>query len=95
LRLRSTQRILRDRWWGEEGVVFDTYSGETHYLNVLASAIFRRVSAAGSVELEMLCTELARPGDSAGAPEVTAESIGSAAGRLHRIGLIRADDSDT
>ena len=93
--LRLGERILREWRWGEESVVFDTYSGETHYLNALASAIFRRVAASGSVDLESLCTELAHPGDGGGAPEISPEAIGSAAAKLRYIGLIRVDDSET
>ena len=92
---RLTERTVRERHWGEESVVFDTYSGETHHLMPLASAIFRWVAASGSVDLESLCTELARPGSGGGAPEVSPEAIGSAAQTLCKIGLLRVDDSET
>jgi PqqD family protein of HPr-rel-A system len=94
LRLQLTKRTLRERHWGEESVVFDTYSGETHHLDALASAIFRGISASGSIDLALLCAELARPGDSGDAPETSPEAIGSAAARLCHVGLILVDDSE-
>jgi PqqD family protein of HPr-rel-A system len=95
LLLRLAQRTLLERYWDDECVVFDTYSGETHYLNPLATAIFRRISASGSADLDALCAELIHPGDGEGAPEVSPDAIGSAAARLRHIGLIRIEDSET
>lgn len=92
--LRLAQRKLRDRRWGEENVVFDAYSGETHYLSALASAIFRRVSASEGVELDALCAELARPGAGDGGLEISAEDVVGAAANLQRIGLISVIDAE-
>lgn len=93
--LRLTDRVLRERQWGDECVVFDIYSGETHYLNPLACAIFRRVAASEFVDLDSLCAELARLNDPGGAREVSLEAIGSAAAMLRSVGLILVDDSET
>jgi PqqD family protein of HPr-rel-A system len=95
LLLRSTERILRVRRWGDESVIFDTYSGETHYLNALASAIFDGVSASGSIDLESLCAALACGDDLSAEPQIPPEEIGGAAARLRDIGLIRVDDDGT
>jgi PqqD family protein of HPr-rel-A system len=91
--LRPSARILRERRWDEESVVFDTYSAETHYLNPLASAIFQSVAAAAAVDLDDLCTSLIGHEPDGTAPALTPEAIGTAAGRLRDIGLIRIDDS--
>ena len=93
LHLRRTERTLRERHWGEESVVFDTYSGETHHLGAIASAIFRRVSNAGSIELDALCTALAGPGS--GVMEITPEVLGEAAAGLRALGLIAVDENET
>jgi PqqD family protein of HPr-rel-A system len=82
--LRPSSRILHERQWDEECVVFDTYSAETHYLNALAAAVFHRVATAGPVDLEALCAALTGR---------EPEEIGAAAGRLRDIGLLRIDDS--
>jgi len=94
LLLVVTERPLRERRWGEESVVFDPYSGETHYLKPLASAIFRRVAAAGAVDFDALCSELAQSSGAGAEPTISPEEIGSAAGKLHNIGLIGIDDSE-
>lgn len=91
--LRLAQRLVRERRWGEESVVFNTYSGETHHLNALASAIYRRVSAARAIDVDALCAALA--GDGGDAPEISLETIGGAAASLRRIGLIQVDDSES
>jgi len=75
-------------------VVFDPYSGETHYLNPLVSAIYRRIVADSSVELGQLCEALTRAGDDE-AEEITTELIGSAAARLRFIGLVEILDDET
>ena len=93
--LRLAQRVLRERRWGDESVVFDTYSGETHYLNSLASAVYRRVAVSGSVDLDVLCAELVRPGDAAATPAISPEDFGIAAAKLRGIGLIHVDDTGT
>ncbi|MBV8651908.1 MAG: HPr-rel-A system PqqD family peptide chaperone [Alphaproteobacteria bacterium] len=92
LLLRRTERLLRERRWGDESVVFDTYSGETHQLDALAAAIFHRVTASGSIELDALCHELL-PSSGEGASDISAEAIGSAARRLRHTGLIRVDET--
>jgi PqqD family protein of HPr-rel-A system len=88
LLLFLAERPLRERRWGLETVVYDVYSGETHYLTSLASAIFHRVATAGSRDLDSLCRELAKP--EAGGTEP--EDVGSAAARLCGIGLLRAEE---
>lgn len=93
MHLRLTQRILRERHWGDESVVFDTYSGETHHLGTLASAIFRRVCAFGSIELDALCAEMIGRGDSGNPAEITPEAIGEAAAKLRSLGLIHVEES--
>jgi PqqD family protein of HPr-rel-A system len=90
LLLRVSQKPLHERRWGAETVVFDTYSGETHYLNLLASAIFHRVDAAGMVDLDLICAEFAAAANGGFEPE----DIGSAAARLCRIGLMRVENSE-
>ena len=85
---------MRERRWGEESVVFDPYSGETHYLNPLAAAVFRRI-ATGTVDIETLCAELARSGDAGTGPAISPEEIGSAAATLHNIGLIGIDERES
>lgn len=90
LLLRLTQRLFRERRWDAESVVFDNYSGETHYLNSLASAIFHRVAAGGAVDLDLICTEFAAASDGGFEPE----DIGSAAARLCRTGLMQAEDTE-
>jgi PqqD family protein of HPr-rel-A system len=82
--LQPSARVLRERRWDGETVVFDTYSAETHYLNPLAAAVFHRVGAAGAIDLEALC---------AGVIAHEPEEIGAAAGHLRDIGLLRIDDS--
>jgi PqqD family protein of HPr-rel-A system len=94
LLLRS-ERILRVRRWDDESVVFDTYSGETHYLNAVASAVFEGVSESDGIDLESLCTILARGADHGAAPQISPEEIGGAAARLRDLGLIRVDDDET
>jgi PqqD family protein of HPr-rel-A system len=91
--LRPSARILRERRWDEECVVFDTYSAETHYLNPLASAIFHRVAADRAINLDDLCASLIGHGPEDTAPALAPEEIGAAAGRLRDIGLLRIDDS--
>ena len=88
--LRLTPRPLRERRWGAETVIFDTYSGETHYLNSLASAIFQRVAATGPVDLDLICAEFAAPVNGGFEPE----DIGSAAARLCKIGLMQVEESE-
>ena len=88
LLLRLTQKPLRERRWGAESVIFDTYSGETHYLNLLASAIFHRVTATGPLDLDLICTEFTAAANSGFEPE----DIGSAAARLCKIGLIQVEE---
>ena len=95
MHLRLTQRILRERHWGEESVVFDTYSGETHHLGTLASAIFRRISASGSIELDALCAEMISHGDGGNPAEIAPEAIGEAASKLRALGLIHVEESET
>ena len=92
--LRLAHRVFRERRWGEESIVFDTYSGETHYLNPLSSAVFRRVSVTGTVELVALCAELIKTDDAGSARVTLPEEIGSAAATLQNIGLISVDDSE-
>ena len=91
LLLRLTQRPFRERRWGTESVIFDNYSGETHYLNPLASAIFHRVAAGGPVDLDEICTEFVA---AASTGAVEPEDIGSAAARLCRTGLMQAEDTE-
>lgn len=83
---------MRERRWGEESVVFDTYSGETHHLDPLASAIYRKVSESGAVELEELCANLS-PADDGSDGANSPEAIGAATALLRQLGLIRIDDS--
>jgi PqqD family protein of HPr-rel-A system len=90
LLLRLTQKPIRERRWGVETVIFDTYSGETHYLNSLASAIFHRVAAAGPVDLDLICAEFAATANGGFEPE----DIGSAAARLCRTGLMQVENSE-
>ena len=92
--LRLAQNVLRERHWGDESVVFDTYSGETHHLTPVASAVYRRVAAVGSVDFDTLCEELAHRDDSAGTSKISPEDVGSAAANLRAIGLIQIDDSE-
>jgi PqqD family protein of HPr-rel-A system len=92
LRIRPTERVLLQRRWGDESVVFDTYSGETHYLDALAAVIFHRVTASGSIELDALCHELL-PSSKEGALDISEETIGAAAGRLRHAGLIGVDET--
>lgn len=95
MHLRLTSRVLRARHWEAESVVFDTYSGETHHLGTLASAIFRRISASGSIELEALCAEMTGRRDGDHPAEITPEAIGEAAAKLRALGLIRVEESET
>ena len=90
LLLRLTEKPLRERCWGAESVIFDAYSGETHYLNSLASAIFHRIAAAGQVDLDLICSELAAAANGGFEPE----EIGSAAARLCKIGLMQVEESE-
>jgi PqqD family protein of HPr-rel-A system len=83
--LRPSGKTLRGRRWGDEDVVFDPYSGETHCLNALASAIFRRVDTSDAVDLRGLDGALARPGGA------TQGDIAVAVARLGGLGLIRVD----
>jgi PqqD family protein of HPr-rel-A system len=82
--LEPSGRILNERRWDHECVVFDRYSAETHYLNPLAALIFHRVAAVGALDLEALCAEMIGH---------VPEEIGAAAARLRDIGLLRIDDS--
>ena len=86
---------MRERRWGDESVVFDTYSGETYHLNPLASAVFRRVAVSGSVDFDALCEDFARPDETASTPRISPEDVGSAAAKLCGIGLIYVDDPET
>jgi len=90
LLLRLTQKPLRERRWGAESVVFDPYSGETHYLNSLASAIFQKVGATGPVDLDLICAEFTAAANGGFEPE----DIGSAAARLCKIGLMQVEESE-
>ena len=90
LLLRLTHKPLRERRWGAESVVFDPYSGETHYLNSLASGIFQRVTAAGRVDLDLICAEFTAAENGGFEPE----DVGSAAARLCKIGLMDAEETE-
>lgn len=90
LLLHLTQKPLRERQWGAESVIFNPYSGETHYLNSLASAIFQRVAAAGPVDLDLICAEFTAAANGGFEPE----DIGGAAARLCKIGLIDAEETE-
>ena len=90
LLLCPTQRPLRERRWGLERVIFDPYSGETHYLNSLASSIFHRITAAGPVDLDLICAEFTTAENGGFEPE----DIGSAAARLCKIGLMQVEESE-
>ena len=83
--LRPSGKSLRERRWGDEDVVFDPYSGETHCLNALASAIFQRVETSDRVDLRELDRALACPG------VTTQGDIATAVARLRDLGLIRVE----
>jgi len=83
--LRPSGKALRGRRWGDEDVVFDPYSGETHCLNALASAIFQRVDRSDAIDLHALDGTLACPGGT------TQGDIAIAVARLRDLGLIRVD----
>jgi PqqD family protein of HPr-rel-A system len=83
--LRPSGKALRGRRWGDEDVVFDPYSGETHCLNALASAIFRSVDTSDAVDLGALDRALACPGGA------TKGDIATAVARLRDLGLIRVE----
>jgi len=90
LLLRLTKRPIRERRWGDETVVFDTYSGETHHLTSLASAMFRRVAAVQPVEFDAICAEFVGVENGAIEPE----EIGRAAARLCSTGLLWMEESE-
>jgi PqqD family protein of HPr-rel-A system len=82
---RPSGKALRGRRWDDQDVVFDPYSGETHCLNALASAIYRRVGASDGIDLRALDDALACPGGT------TQSDIAIAVARLRDIGLIRVE----
>ena len=94
LRLLAVQRFLRERHWGDECVVFDSYSGETHHLNALATIIFGRVHSSGSVDFGSLAAELSREQETRDAPQISPEDVRAAAAKLRRVGLIAIDESE-
>jgi PqqD family protein of HPr-rel-A system len=83
--LHPSGKTLCGRRWDDEDVIFDPYSGETHCLNALASAIFQRVDTSGGLVLRELDRALACPGGT------TEDDIAVAVARLHGLGLIRVD----
>jgi len=82
---------LRTRRFDDEDVVLDTYSGETHCLNPLASAVFERVDGMDVVDLPSLCEILALPGAGKPIPDCTPEGIAGAIACLRDLGLVRVE----
>jgi PqqD family protein of HPr-rel-A system len=52
-------REILERWWGDEAVVFDTYSGATHYLDGLTTAIWSTLRKDGPATISELRARLA------------------------------------
>jgi PqqD family protein of HPr-rel-A system len=48
------------RNWGDESVVFDQLSGETHLFDVVTAEVVRFLEARGTVDTSVLCREIAR-----------------------------------
>jgi PqqD family protein of HPr-rel-A system len=85
----ARERLLVRSWSGEEGVVYDTLSGDTHLLEPLALELLQRLQAGVPRSARALLDELADlvvvdGADSAlGAIEQSLES-------MHRAGLVIA-----
>ena len=83
---------MRERRLGDESVYFDGYSGETHYLEGLASVIMRQVLASNDVDLDVIGRELAASYPAEGGVAITTEAVRDTVQILRRIGLVRLDD---
>jgi PqqD family protein of HPr-rel-A system len=76
-------RPLLARHWDGEAVVYDAYSGETHYLAPVAARLFRQVDEAKSIAFDALCE-----GTKLEAPDTDPEAIDKALAELVHLKLL-------
>jgi PqqD family protein of HPr-rel-A system len=83
---RTPGGALSWRRWGDEAVVYDPNTGDTHLLDALAAEILGRLEA-GATGADELAVALARDLDLAHRADIT-ESVTQAFDRFAALGLI-------
>ncbi len=83
------ERFLVRSWSGEEGVVYDTFSGDTHLLEPLALALFQRLDAGAPCSVEALVRELAELGTD-DVHESALHAVEQSLESMRRVGLVIA-----
>jgi PqqD family protein of HPr-rel-A system len=89
--VRVAHATVKERRFGDESVVFDGYSGETHYLDGLAGMLMRRVLQSSPVDLARLRAEFAGSPLPDHGGTVTPGAVDDTAAMLQRLGLLRLD----
>lgn len=83
----SASRLLKS--WGDEAVVYDTASGDTHYLKPLTLALYQTCREHPGFTLNELAAALAARLDTAETPQFR-ELIDDTLDSLHKIGLLKS-----
>ena len=83
------ERFLIRSWSGEEGVVYDMLSGDTHLLEPLALALFQRLDAGAPCSAGALASELAELGTD-DVHESALDAVEQSLESMRRVGLVIA-----
>ncbi len=85
----APERFLVRSWSGEEGVVYDTFSGDTHLLEPLALELLQRLQPGVARSAQALLDDLADIVEDAGS-ESALGAIEQSLASMHRAGLVIA-----
>ena len=84
----ARERFLVRSWSGEEGVVYDTLSGDTHLLEPLALELLQRLQPGVARSARALLDDLANVVDDDG--DAALAAVEQSLASLHRAGLVIA-----